>query len=57
MTSEGGSGYPAIEPEDLVLLRQYFNRSTPVKLQDEVLFLIVYHFGFRVIQDGLYHNA
>ena len=47
MTSEGGSGYPAIEPEDLVLLRQYFNRSTPVKLQDEVFFLIVYHFGFR----------
>lgn len=47
LTSEGGSGYPAIEPEDMDRLRTYFNRSTPERLQDEVFFLILYHFGFR----------
>ena len=47
LVSEGGSGYPAIEPEDMTLLRSYFDRSNPQKLQDEVFFLILFHFGFR----------
>lgn len=47
LTSEGGSGYSAIEPEDMERLRIYFNRSSPERLQDEVFFLILYHFGFR----------
>ena len=30
--------YPAIESEDMVTIRSYFNRSTPVILQDEIIF-------------------
>ena len=45
--SGGGSGYPPIEPVDMEKLRAYFTRSDPQKLQDEILFLLVYHFGFR----------
>lgn len=36
-----------LEKEDLVRLNEYFDRSTPVRLQDEVFFKLCYHFGFR----------
>lgn len=45
--SEGGSGFPSIDEDDMKKLRHYFNRMTPQKLQDEVFFIVVYHFGFR----------
>ena len=45
--SEGGSGYPEIEPSDMKKLSGYFNRSDPVRLQDEVFFSLCYYFGFR----------
>lgn len=41
------AGYQPIEKEDLIRLDKYFNRSTPTRLQQEVLFNIVYHNGFR----------
>ena len=45
--SEGGSGYPEIEQSDMKKLNEYFNRSDPVRLQDEVFFSLCYFFGFR----------
>ena len=45
--AEGGSGYPPIEPGDLAKLQIYFDRRSPVALQDEIFFSIVYYFGFR----------
>lgn len=47
LVSEAGTGYPAIDEEDKENLSRYFNRRTPQRLQDEVFFTIVYHFGFR----------
>lgn len=43
----GENCYHALEKNDLVKLRNYFDRSTPEKLQQEVFFDIIYHFGFR----------
>ena len=40
------SGYQPIKKEDMVRLNEYFDRSTPKKLQQEILFNIVYHNGF-----------
>ena len=45
--SEGGSGYPEIESSDMIRLNEYFDRSDPTRLQDEVFFSICYFFGFR----------
>lgn len=45
--SEGGSGFSSIDKDDMEKLRHYFNRSTPQRLQDEVFFILIYHFGFR----------
>ena len=39
--------YPAIESEDMVAIRSYFNRSTPVILQDEIIFNQLYFFHLR----------
>jgi len=46
---EGNKGkkYPAIEPEDLNRIRNYFDRSNPDSLQHEVWFNITYYFGLR----------
>lgn len=41
------TGYQPIEVEDMAKLDVYFDRSTPKRLQHEVFFLILYHFGFR----------
>jgi hypothetical protein len=40
-------GCTVIEKNDLKTLSRYFDRSTPVVLQDEVFFQLCYHFGFR----------
>lgn len=37
----------AIDKEDLKALNSYFDRSSPQVLQDEVFFLLMYHFGYR----------
>ena len=37
--------YPVIEKNDLAKLSEYFDRSTPTKLQDEVFFQLCFHFG------------
>ena len=39
--------FPAIEPEDLNRMRNYFNRKNPDSLQHEVWFNITYYFGLR----------
>lgn len=39
--------FPAIENSDMILLRTYFDRSTPQRLQREVWFSLTYYFGFR----------
>ena len=39
--------YAAIKKQDLQLLTTYFDRTNAVKLQDEVLFNIMYVFGER----------
>ena len=39
--------FEAIEENDMKKIRSYFDRSSPVKLQQEIWFNIMYHFGFR----------
>ena len=39
--------YNAIEKSDMDILRTYFNRSTPERLQEEVYFIIEYYLGTR----------
>ena len=39
--------FKAIDKEDLKKLSDYFDRSTPVVLQQEVFYLIIYHFGYK----------
>jgi hypothetical protein len=39
--------YAAIEPEDMKKIVAYMDRSTPLKLQEEVIFKIIYYFGER----------
>ena len=42
-----GKQFSGIQPTDQSKIMNYFDRSTPVILQQEVWFLIVYHFGLR----------
>ena len=37
----------AIEKQDMIKLRQHFDRRTPERLQQEVWFNVMYYFGFR----------
>ena len=46
-TEERESGYKDINEKDMTLINTYFNRSDPVRLQREVIFKIIWHFGFR----------
>jgi len=46
-TVKDSEKYPAIENTDMSLLRKYFDRSTPQRLQQEVWFSLTYYFGFR----------
>ena len=39
--------FGSIEKEDLMKMQKYFDRESPVKLQQEAWFSIVYHFAFR----------
>ena len=39
--------YPAIEPADMVKIKEYFDRRNPVVLQQEIWFNCVYYFGLR----------
>ena len=39
--------YPAIEKNDLQKMMDYFDRSNGEVLQQEVMFHLIYHFGFR----------
>jgi hypothetical protein len=39
--------YPRITCSDMNLLRQYFDRSTNKRLQEEIIFNILLYFGFR----------
>ena len=39
--------YPVIEASDILCLYHHFDRSTPTKLQEEVLFNILYYFLLR----------
>lgn len=39
--------YPAIERADMVKLMRYFDRSNSDVLQQEIIFHLIYHFGFR----------
>ncbi len=39
--------YPAIEPTDMRKVAQYFDRSTPEILQEEIIFNTIYYFGMR----------
>lgn len=39
--------YPAIEKSDMHKIMQYFDRSNSEVLQNEVIFHLIYHFGFR----------
>lgn len=39
--------YPAIEPEDMSRIHNYFNRENPCVLQHEVWFNCTYYFGLR----------
>ena len=39
--------YPGIEETDLDTLTIYFDRSNPEKLQQEVFYKLMFHFGFR----------
>ena len=41
------SQFPAIEPDDLRKMSEYFTRDSPEKLQFEVWYSLVYHFGLR----------
>ena len=41
------SGAKAIDSEDLHKLGNYFSRRNPQILQEEVIFLIIYHFAYR----------
>ena len=47
--------YPAIESEDMVAIRSYFNRSTPVILQDEIIFNLLYCIFFISVDVKLFH--
>ena len=46
---EGGMKkcFEAIEDHDLKRLRDYFNRSSPERLQEEVYFVLEYYMGLR----------
>lgn len=39
--------FEALENDDLLKLKKYFSRDDPVRLQHEIFFLIIFHFGFR----------
>lgn len=39
--------YPAIEVDDIIKIRTYFDRSSPLILQREVAFNIIYYFNLR----------
>ena len=39
--------YPCIEKEDMKIIRQYFDRSNPVVLQEEIIFNLIYYFSLR----------
>lgn len=39
--------FKAIQPHDMMILEQYFDASTPVKLQQEIWFYFTYYFGLR----------
>ncbi|MEL7309423.1 MAG: DUF3504 domain-containing protein, partial [Pseudomonadota bacterium] len=39
--------FDAIEKNDLEKIRRYFDRSSPISLQHEVWYNLVYYFGFR----------
>jgi len=39
--------YQSIQANDMILLRSYFDASTPKKLQEEIWFIITYYFGLR----------
>ena len=41
------SQFPAIEPDDLRKMSEYFTRDSPENLQFEVWYSLVYHFGLR----------
>lgn len=45
--SSNDNSYKAISQADLVTLREYFDRRTATKLQEEVLYNIVYYNGYR----------
>lgn len=46
-TKSSNNGTKLIEEQDLLKLRTYFDRSTPERLQHEVFYSIVSHFGLR----------
>lgn len=39
--------YPAVEPCDMNKIQEYFDRSTPLILQQEVIFNLLYYFSLR----------
>ena len=39
--------YPVIQKKDMEKIRLYFDRSTPMKLQEEIIFNLLYYFGLR----------
>ena len=39
--------YPCIEKEDMKIIREYFDRSNAVVLQEEVIFNLLYYFSLR----------
>jgi len=39
--------YPAVELQDMKKLEEYFDRSDPVKLQEEVIFSLLFYFSLR----------
>ena len=44
---KANTGYPLIEKPDMQKIRQYFDRSTPEILQEEIMFNLIYYFGLR----------
>ena len=45
--SSSNNSSVSINDEDLEKLGHYFNRSDAVRLQEEVFFNLLYHFGYR----------
>lgn len=39
--------YPAIEPNDIVKIRTFFDRSAPKILQEEIIYILLYFFHLR----------